>query len=147
MELLQKLKKDNIQAMRDKDSIKKGVLTLVISAISLAEKEEKRELSLNEEYTFIQKELKQTKDSLNQTPQDRVQMIEDTKRKISILESYLPKQLSKEEITIIIQDLMEKENIEPIKKNQGIIMKNILLNYKGQVDGKIVNEALSSLLK
>ena len=40
---LMKLKKDNIQAMKDKDSIKKGVLSLVISAIALAEKEEKRE--------------------------------------------------------------------------------------------------------
>ena len=53
------LKKDNIQAMKDKDSIKKGVLSLVISAIALAEKEEKRELSLEEEYTYVQKELKQ----------------------------------------------------------------------------------------
>lgn len=147
MELLMKLKKDNIQAMKDKDSIKKGVLSLVISAIALAEKEEKRELSLEEEYTYVQKELKQTKDALNETPSNREDLIELNNKKIEILESYLPKQLNKEEIEKIVLDLMEKENLEPIKRSQGIIMKNILANYKGKVDGKVVNEVLANILK
>ena len=147
MELLMKLKKDNIQAMKDKDSIKKGVLSLVISAKALAEKEEKRELSLEEEYTYVQKELKQTKDALNETPSNREDLIELNNKKIEILESYLPKQLNKEEIEKIVLDLMEKENLEPIKRSQGIIMKNILANYKGKVDGKVVNEVLANILK
>lgn len=147
MELLMKLKKDNIQAMKDKDSIKKGVLSLVISDIALAEKEEKRELSLEEEYTYVQKELKQTKDALNETPSNREDLIELNNKKIEILESYLPKQLNKEEIEKIVLDLMEKENLEPIKRSQGIIMKNILANYKGKVDGKVVNEVLANILK
>ena len=98
MKLLQKLRKDNLQAMKDKDSLKKGVLSLVISAIALAEKEEKRELSIEEEYTFVLKELKQTKDALNETPENRHDLIEENKKKIEILESYLPKQLTEEEI-------------------------------------------------
>lgn len=101
------------------------MLSLVISAIALAEKEEKRELSLEEEYTYVQKELKQTKDALNETPSNREDLIELNNKKIEILESYLPKQLNKEEIEKIVLDLMEKENLEPIKRSQGIIMKNI----------------------
>lgn len=123
------------------------MLSLVISAIALAEKEEKRELSLEEEYTYVQKELKQTKDALNETPSNREDLIELNNKKIEILESYLPKQLNKEEIEKIVLDLMEKENLEPIKRSQGIIMKNILANYKGKVDGKVVNEVLANILK
>ena len=74
-------------------------------------------------------------------------MIELNNKKIEILESYLPKQLNKEEIEKIVLDLMEKENLEPIKRSQGIIMKNILANYKGKVDGKVVNEVLANILK
>ncbi len=123
------------------------MLSLVISAIALAEKEEKRELSLEEEYTYVQKELKQTKDALNETPSNREDLIELNNKKIEILESYLPKQLNKEKLEKIVLDLMEKENLEPIKRSQGIIMKNILANYKGKVDGKVVNEVLANILK
>lgn len=146
MELLQKLRKDNLQAMKDKDSLKKGVLTLVISAIALAEKEEKRELSLEEEYTYVLKELKQTKDALNETPSSREDLIDENKKKIAILESYLPKQLTLEEIEEIINTFIKNEMIEPVKKNQGIIIKHVLNNYKGQVDGKLVNSVLAKIL-
>lgn len=147
MELLNKLRKDNLQAMKEKDSLKKGVLSLVIAAIALAEKEEKRELSLEEEYTYVMKELKQTKDALNETPADRTELIEETRKKIALLESYLPKQLTVEEVESIIKEFIEKEGIEPIKKNQGIIIKHVLNNYKGSVDGKLVNSVLATILK
>lgn len=146
MELLQKLRKDNLQAMKDKDILKKGVLSLVISAIALAEKEEKRELSIEEEYTFVLKELKQTKDALNETPENRHDLIEENKKKIEILESYLPKQLTEEEIEDIIKNYIIEASIEPIKKNQGLIIKHVLNSYKGSVDGKLVNSVLSRIL-
>ena len=97
-ELLKQLRKDNMMAMKEHDTVKKGVLGMVISAIALAEKEKGVELSKEDELTYVQRELKQTRDSLQQTPASRTDLIEETKKKIEILESYLPKQLSAEEI-------------------------------------------------
>jgi len=145
-ELLTQLRKDNMQAMKEHDSIRKGVLSLVISSIALAEKENKTVLSKEEELTHIQKELKQTKDALAETPESRTDLIEENQKKIAILESYLPKQLTEEEIKTIIENILKENNLEPLKKNQGLIMKSILSNYKGQTDGKTVNRILMSIL-
>lgn len=134
-------------AMKEKDTIRKGVLSLLISAIALAEKEQGEVLSETQELTYVQKELKQTKEALEETPSDRTDLIEETKKKIEILESYLPKQLSEEEVKKAIEDFLAKENLEPIKKNMGAIMKGIMALYQGQTDGKTVNRVLSELLK
>lgn len=145
-ELLKKLRKDNMQAMKEHDTVKKAVLGMVISGIALGEKEKGVELSKADELTYVQRELKQTRDALEQTPSDRADLIEETKKKIEILESYLPKQLSEEEITEVIQKILSEKGLEPTKKAQGPIMKEIMANYKGQVDGKLVNKVLSTIL-
>ena len=125
---------------------KKGVLGMVISAIALAEKEKGVELSKEDELTYVQRELKQTRDSLQQTPASRTDLIEETKKKIEILESYLPKQLSAEEIKEAIEKILSEKGLEPVKKSQGVVMKEMMAQYKGQVDGKLVNQVLGTLL-
>ena len=146
-ELLIELRKANMQAMKDHDTVKKGVLSLVISSIALAEKEDGKTLTREEELTFIQKELKQTRESLTETPADRTDLIEETKKKIEILESYLPRQLTEEEIKIAIESILTEKGLEPVKKSQGVVMKEIMAKYKGQTDGKTVNKVLSTILK
>ena len=145
-ELLKQLRKDNMQAMKEHDTVKKAVLGMVISGIALGEKEKGVELSKADELTYVQRELKQTRDALEQTPSDRADLIEETKKKIEILESYLPKQLTEEEITEVIQKILTDKGLEATKKSQGPIMKEIMANYKGQVDGKLVNKVLSTIL-
>ena len=146
-ELLIELRKANMQAMKDHDTVKKGVLSLVISSIALAEKEDGKTLTREEELTFIQKELKQTRESLTETPADRTDLIEETKKKIEILESYLPRQLTEEEIKTAIESILTEKGLEPVKKSQGVVMKEIIAKYKGQTDGKTVNKVLSTILK
>lgn len=146
-ELLIELRKANMQAMKNHDTVKKGVLSLVISSIALAEKEDGKTLTREEELTFIQKELKQTRESLTETPADRIDLIEETKKKIEILESYLPRQLTEEEIKTAIESILTEKGLEPVKKSQGVVMKEIMAKYKGQTDGKTVNKVLSTILK
>ena len=146
-ELLIELRKANMQAMKDHDTVKKGVLSLVISSIALAEKEDGKTLTKEEELTFIQKELKQTRESFSETPADSTDLIEETKKKIEILESYLPRQLTEEEIKTAIESILTEKGLEPVKKSQGVVMKEIMAKYKGQTDGKTVNKVLSTILK
>ena len=63
-ELLKQIRHDNMQAMKEKDEVRKGVCSLLISAIALAEKESGKVLEKDEELVFVQKELKQTKEEL-----------------------------------------------------------------------------------
>lgn len=146
-ELLIQLRKDNMQAMKAHDTVKKGVLGMVISAIALAEKESGKTLLKQDELVYVQKELKQTRDALQQTPESRTDLIEENKTKIAILESYLPKQLTADEIKEIIEKMLQEKGLEATKKSQGIIMKEMMSSYKGQVDGKLVNQVLATILQ
>lgn len=141
--ILEKLKLDYKQALKDRNTINKGVLTLIISSINLKVKEKGKDLSDEEIYSVIQKELKQTKETLDLTPIDRVESINETKLKIELLVSYLPKQMSIDEVISAIKEL----NIELIKKNQGIIIKEMMSKYSSSTDGKTINLALSNILK
>lgn len=146
-ELLTQLRKENMQAMKDHDTVKKGVLSLVISSIALAEKEGGKVLTKDEELTYVQRELKQTREALAETPASRQDLIDETNRKIAILESYLPKQMSEDEIRAAIEKIMAENNLEPVKKSQGMIMKSMMAQYKGKIDGKMVSKILGTILK
>lgn len=146
-ELLTQLRKENMQAMKDHDTVKKGVLSLVISSIALAEKEGGKVLTKDEELTYVQRELKQTREALAETPASRQDLIDETNRKIAILESYLPKQMSEDEIRAAIDKIMAENNLEPVKKSQGVIMKSMMAQYKGKIDGKMVSKILGTILK
>lgn len=147
MSLLLTLRKDKMNALKEKDTVKNGVCSLLISAIALAEKEQNKELSDEEAAAYIQKELKQTKETLSLTPKDRTDLIEETKRKIEILESYLPKQMSQEEIKEAVEAILAEKNLEAIKKNQGILIKEMMAKYKGKTDGKTVSTVIQTILK
>lgn len=147
MSMLTRMRKDKMIALKEKDSVKNGVLSLLISALALAEKEQGRELSNQEALVFVQRELKQTKDTLEQTPANRVDLLQQTQRKIEIIESYLPQQMSGEDLISAAKTILEETQMEPVMKNKGILIKELMLRYQGQTDGKSVSAAVSSILK
>lgn len=144
--LLLKMKKDNIQAMKNKDKITKGVLSLMISAMALAEKESGKDLTDEEALKFVQREMKQEKDTLSSTPEDREDLIELSKSKIEIINSYLPKQLSEEEIKVAINEIIADKGLELSRKVQGVVMKEMMSKFAGKTDGKTVNKVLASMM-
>ncbi|MFI3284550.1 MAG: GatB/YqeY domain-containing protein [Erysipelotrichaceae bacterium] len=147
MKLLEQIKSDYFTAMKNKDSLKKGTLSLLVSAANLQAKEKGVELSDEEVITLIQKELKQARETLSLTPSDRDDLIDQANLKIELLNHYLPKQLSEEEIQGLIEKFAAEQGLEFIKKNQGLFMKGVMQLAKGQTDGKTLNQVLSSMLK
>lgn len=146
-ELLTQLRKENMQAMKDHDSLKKGVLSLLISAIALGEKEGGKTLSREEELVYVQRELKQTRETLAETPASREDLVAETKQKIAMLEGYLPKQMSEAEIQTAIEKIIAEKGLEKSGRSTGVIMKEMMAQYKGQIDGKTVSRILKDILK
>ena len=112
MSILEKLRKDKVQAMKDKDKLRIGVISLMMSSIALAEKEKKKTLEDEEALEFIKRELKQTKDALEQTPTNREDLISETEKKIEIISSYLPEQMSVEELKKEVEKIIKELNLE-----------------------------------
>ncbi|MDR1795257.1 MAG: GatB/YqeY domain-containing protein [Erysipelotrichaceae bacterium] len=147
MSLSKQLRQEKLAAFKDKDIIKNNLLSLVLAALTLKEKEEGRQLTKQEEFAILQKELKQTKESLSLTPVERTDLIAQANRKIEILNSYLPAQLNPEELLAAYQKYIQESGVEPLKKNRGIITKALLELYSGQTDGKSVSALLNEVLQ
>jgi len=119
--MLEKLKAEKISAMKEKNTIKKNILSTLIGDI---EKENKSGKILTE--TEILKMIKKMIDN-NITTND----IEENQ----YIEIYLPTMLSDEELETIISKIISDNNLEGMKA-MGMIMKNLNQNYAGQFDGK-----------
>lgn len=147
MSILEKLRKDKVQAMKDKDKLRIGVISLMMSSIALAEKERKKTLEDEEALEFIKRELKQTKDALEQTPTNREDLISETEKKIEIISSYLPEQMSVEELKKEVEKIIKELNLEKNPKNKGVLIKEIMGKFKSKTDGKTVSSVVDELLK
>lgn len=130
------------QAMRDKDALAKGVLTLVKSALDLAEKEKGAALSPEEEIAIINREMKQTNQSLEGAQKaERADLIEKEEAKLTILKSFLPKQFSEEEIIAALQEAGITAGM-----NMGDAMKIAKPLLVGKADGAAISKAVKTLI-
>ncbi|MEJ9280101.1 GatB/YqeY domain-containing protein [Ureibacillus thermosphaericus] len=130
------------QAMKEKDVVAKGVLTLLKSALDQAEKEKGSELSFEEEVAVIHRELKQTQQALEGAKQaSREDLIEKENRKLEILQSFLPKQLSEEEIVKILVDAGITKGM-----NMGEAMKIAKPLLAGKADGATIAKMVKNLI-
>jgi len=129
-------------AMKEKDVLAKGVLTLVKSALDLAEKEKGEPLTQTEEIAIINREVKQTNQALEGAQNaGRADLIEKEEAKLVLLKSFLPKQLSEEEIT-------EKLLAAGVSKgmNMGEAMKIAKPLLSGQAEGAVISKVVNSLI-
>lgn len=148
--MINRLKKDIITAMKEKDAVAKGVLQVVRANITNFAKEKRVDESAVAETDIlgiIAKEVKQQKDSLRAFEDGgREDLVMETRRKIGILEGYLPEQLTEEEVKEIVQGVMSELGITEItNKDKGNVMKILMQKIKGKADGQLVNKVVSSL--
>ena len=146
MNLLEKMKSDLIIAMKEKDKDRLTVLRMVKGAMQLEvinnKKEENEELFID----VVSKQIKTRNDSIVEFQKgNRQDLIDKTQAEIEILKEYLPKQLTEEEIEIILNDVFEKVN-PTSSKEMGLIMKEATPLLKGKADMKLVSEKIKERL-
>lgn len=147
MALKEELLLDLKAAMKAKDNVKKQAVTMVRAAILQIEKDTKKELGDDEIIDVISKQVKQRKDSLEEfIKAEREDLVEQTKAELDVLMNYMPKQLTKEELIVIVKEAISSTGAKT-KKDMGKIMKEVMPKIKGKADGKSVNEVASSLLE
>lgn len=135
----EQLMKELKQAMKDKDVLKKGLLQLLIAGIKNEEIKEKRELTKDEQLTVIKRELKQTKDSLAQAESaEREDIAQEQRKKIIMLESFLPKFLNEPEILAVLESKGAKKGM-----NKGQLIGMVMKEHKSEVDGSLVNKVVT----
>jgi uncharacterized protein YqeY len=147
MSLLQKLDDDLKTALKASESLKVSVLRMAKAALKNRQIDKREELSEEDIISVILTLIKQRKESIEQFSKGgREDLAEKERQELSILQSYLPKQLNKEELDVIIIDTIKESSAEGIK-DFGKVMRLIMPRVKGLVDGKVVNQRVKDLLE
>ncbi|NPA82187.1 MAG: GatB/YqeY domain-containing protein [Epsilonproteobacteria bacterium] len=145
-ELKDRLKNDLKEAMKNKDSFKRDVIRFLMSAIKQVEVDERRELSDEDIQKIIQKSVKQREDAIAQYREGgREDLVEKEQKEAEILRSYLPKQLSDEELREVIKEVIEETGASSMK-DMGKVMGAAIKKTAGKADGKRINAIVKEML-
>ena len=147
MSKIEEVRKAMVDAMKAKDKDTKDALSALLTALKNKAIDKRAELTEEEETQVIMKEIKQTKESLEMTPADRTELIEEFQKRIAVLEQFAPKMMDADEIKAIISGVLVDLGIDaPTVKDKGRIMKELMPKVKGKADGKLVNEIVGSIM-
>lgn len=140
------LKTDMIKAMKDKNKEILTTIRMVKASMDLEHIDKKRELNDDLALDVINKEIKTRKESLEQfIKANRLDLANKTKQEIEILQKYLPKQLTKEELDKELNNIFKE--IKPTSiKDMGKIMKEVNAKLKGKADISVVSSKVKEML-
>ena len=126
----------------------KETLSMLLAALKNKAIDKRSDLTEEEEVQVIMKEIKQTKETLDMTPADRTEIIEECTKRLEVLNQYAPQMMDETQIREIVSSVLTDLRIEaPTAKDKGRIMKELMPKVKGKADGKLVNEIVTSFME
>lgn len=147
MSLKDRLMADMKISMKNRDKLRKDVITMVRAAIKQKEVDERIELDDESIIDVISKQVKQKKDAIEDFKKgQRQDLVELTEKEIDILFEYLPQQLTESELDEIVKAAIEEVGANSVR-DMGKIMSNVMPKIKGRADGSMVNNIVKQYLK
>jgi hypothetical protein len=148
MSLRDRLTEDLKLAMKARDQLRMDVIRMIKAAVLNKEVEMKKDLDDAEMSRIMTTMIKQRKESVEQFEKgQRAELAAKERQEISIIEAYLPKALSPEELDRTV-DAVIHESGATSAKDMGTVMKAVMARLAGQpVDGKQVSDLVRSKLK
>ena len=144
--LKEKLLEDLKESMKNKDVVRKNTVQMVRAGILQIEKDKGIEVSDEMIIDIIAKEMKKKKDALVDFEKGaREDLVEQTKQEMKVLEEYLPKQLSVDEIKEIVSKIITEIGATSMK-DMGNVMREAKAKIGAGADGKTINEVVIELL-
>ncbi|MFC7440627.1 GatB/YqeY domain-containing protein [Laceyella putida] len=146
MSLLAQLDQDMKLALKDKNKSKLSTIRMLKAAVKKVEIDKRRPLTDDEVLEVITKEVKQRRDSIAEYEKaGRDDLVEKEKEELVILQSYLPEQLTEEEVRAIVAEVVQEVGASS-KAEMGKVMSAIMPKVKGRADGRLVNRLVSEAL-
>ena len=144
--LKEKLLEDLKVSMREKNVVRKNTVQMIRAGILQIEKDTGNEVDDAKIIDIIAKEMKKKKDAMADFEKaERQDLIDQTNEEMKVLEEYLPKQLSKEEIKEIVSKIISDIGATSMK-DMGIVMKEAKAKIGAAADGRTINEVVKELL-
>jgi uncharacterized protein YqeY len=147
VEIREKILADIKSAMVSKDTVKLNTLRFLNSAIKNKEIDSRpTPITADDIMTVIKKLAKQRKESIDQfRAAGRTDLVDAESAELKILETYLPAQMSREQIETIVAEVITATGAKTIKE-MGTVMKEAMVRTAGSADGKLLSEVIKSKL-
>ena len=147
MSKIDTVRSEMMAAMKAKDNQRKDALSALLTALKNKAIDKREDLTEEEENEVVLKEIKSANETIDTTPADRTDIIDQCKFRISVFQEFAPKMMDEAEIKEVINAVLGELGIDtPTGKDKGNIMKNLMPRVKGKADGKLVNQVLGSML-
>ena len=142
----QKLMDDLKQALRDREKVKVSVIRLVMAAIKNAEIARQTTLADTDVLGVIAKEARQRRESIEAFRQgNRQDLVSQEEAELAVLETYLPQQMSREQIIAEARRVIEEVGAQGLG-DKGKVMPKLMAQLKGRADGREINAVVTELL-
>lgn len=147
MTLQERLSQEMKQAMLAKDADRLSALRLLKSVVGYVLVERKAETLSDADFVaVVQKEAKKRRDAIEQYEKGgRPELAEKEKKELSVLETFMPKALSPEELEQLVKTAIQETGATS-KKDMGPVMKAVQAKAAGRADGKTISTIVSKLL-
>ena len=147
MSMIDAVRAEMVTAMKNKEKERKESLSMLLSALKNKAIDKRADLTEEEEYAVVKKEMKQTQETMDLAPADRTDIIEQCRARLSVLAEFAPEEMSEDAIRAVIREVIEGLGIEnPTGKDKGRIMKELMPKVKGKADGALVNKLVGETL-
>ncbi|MFN8451716.1 MAG: GatB/YqeY domain-containing protein [Anaerolineae bacterium] len=134
------------QAMINRDTMRRDVLRMTLSAFKQVEIDEQRDLSAEDVVSILQREIKKRRDSIDEAHKaGREDVVSQEEAELQVIEAFLPRQMTRDEIAALARDAI-RDTGAASPKEMGKVMSALMPKVKGQADGKLVNEVVRELL-
>ena len=145
--MFEKIQKDYIWAMKNKEILKKSALNYLIAQIKNKKIELQRDPNDEEIIALIKKEVKSLNEAISFLEKaNKPEELQEEKEKKLILESYLPVTLDEEQTKALIVATISKLNITDLKTQRGLLMKELMATHKAELDTALLNSLINTML-
>ena len=145
--MFEKIQKDYIQAMKNKETLKKSALNYLIAQIKNKKIELQRDPNDEEIVAIIKKEVKSLNEAISFLEKaNKPEELQEEKEKKLILEHYLPATLNEEQTKTLIVATISKLNITDLKTQRGLLMKELMAAHKTELDPALLNSLINTML-
>ena len=145
--MFNKIQNDYIQAIKNKETLKKSALNYLIAQIKNKKIELQRDPNDEEIVALIKKEVKSLNEAISFLEKaNKPEELQEEKEKKLILESYLPATLDEEQTKALIVATISKLNITDLKTQRGLLMKELMATHKAELDTALLNSLINTML-
>ena len=142
------VRKAMMDALKAGDKPRKEALSLLLSALKAKAIDKRADLTEDEENAVVYREIKEAKETLDTTPADRADIIEECRLRIAVWGEFAPARMDEDAIRAVITETLAELGIaEPTAKDKGRLMKVLMPKLNGKAEGRLVNQLVGEILK